>query len=75
MFLYAASRDVERTLKNIDKLAEARKNAVIKMTYVKLDITDHTIKRLGKETKVISRDVAPSFLVKDVQVIQEDRNL
>lgn len=74
MLLYAASRDVERRLKKIDKLAEPGKNAIIKMTYVRLNIIDHKIKRMGSETQVISRDTAPSFLVKDVQIVHEDRS-
>jgi hypothetical protein len=74
MFLYAASRDVERRLKNIDELAKSGKNAIVKVTYVRLKIIDHKIKRMGTEIQVISRDITPSFLVKDVQIVQENRS-
>jgi len=74
ILLYAATRDVERKLKKIEKLAEPGKNAIVKMTYVRLNIIDHKIKRMGKEIQVISRDTAPSFLVKDVQIVEKDRS-
>lgn len=74
MLLYAADRDVERRLRDVDKLTMARKDPVIKMTYVKLRINAHTIQRGGKEIQVVSQDTVPSFLVKDVQLIEENRS-
>ncbi len=72
MLLYAANHDVERTLKRINKLAVAGNNTVIQMTYVQLSIINHTIK--GQETPIVISSNIPSFLVKDVQIIEKNRN-
>ena len=74
MLLYAAGRNVERKLKKIDKLAKAGRNAVVEMTYVRLNIIDHKIERMGEEIQVVSRDNASSFLVKDVLIVERDRS-
>ncbi|NQT00429.1 MAG: hypothetical protein HQ580_00245 [Planctomycetes bacterium] len=71
MLLYAADHDVERKLRSIDKLTLANKDPVIQMTFVELHITNHTVR--GEETPIVfSSDIRP-FLVKDVQIIEEDR--
>ena len=71
MALYAANRKVERRLENINKLALAGKDPVIKMTFSLLEMKDHTIKQMGEEIRVVSQEIAPSFLVTDVQLVQE----
>jgi len=72
MILYAADHDVERKLRSIEKLASAKKDPVIQMTFAELNITNHTVR--GKEMPIVfSSDIRP-FLVKDVQIIEEDRN-
>ena len=68
MVLYAADRAVGRKLKAVSRLATAGKDPIIKMTFVQLTITDHTIERSGQAIQVTSRDATPSFLVKDVQL-------
>jgi len=72
MVLYAANHDVERRLKSIDKLALDRKDPVIQMTYVQLNITNHTVR--GQEIPIILGSDMHPFLVKDVRIIEEDRN-
>lgn len=71
MALYAASRKAERTLKKINKLALAGKDPVIKITYAAMEITDHVIEQRGEKIQVVSQDMAPSFLVTDVQLVRE----
>ncbi len=71
MLLYAANYDVERALRKINKLAVAGNNTIIQMTYVQLSIINHTIK--GQEIPIVISSNIPSFLVKDVQIIEEDR--
>ena len=72
MLLYAGNYDVERILKKINKLAVAGNNTIIQMTYVELSIINHTIK--GQETPIVISSNIPSFLVKDVQIVEKDRN-
>ena len=72
MVLYAANNDVERILKSIDKLALDRKDPVIQMTYVQLKINNHTVR--GQEIPIILGSNMHPFLVKDVRIIEEDRN-
>jgi ribosomal protein L30E len=72
MLLYAENYDVERRLKKINKLAVAGKNTIIQMTYEQLNIINHIIK--GQEKPVIISSNIPSFLVKDVRIIEENRN-
>jgi hypothetical protein len=72
MLLYAANHDVERELRKINKLTVAGNNTIIQMTYEQLHITNHTIK--GQETPIIISSNIPSFLVKEVQIIEKDRN-
>ena len=72
MLLYAADHDVERRLRSIDKLTSARKDPVIQMTYVELNINSHKVR--GQEIPIIFGSNMHPFLVKDVQIIEEDRN-
>ena len=72
MLLYAANRGVERRLRGINKLAMVGKNSIIEMTYVELNINSHTVK--GEEIPIVYSSNMHSFLVKDVQLIEEDRN-
>lgn len=72
MLLYAENYDVERRLKKINKLVMAGKNTIIQMTYEQLNIINYTIE--GQETPVIISSNIPSFLVKDVRIIEKDRN-
>ena len=72
MLLYAANHGVERKLRSIDKLALANKNPVIRMTFAELHITNHTIR--GQQIPIVSNSDLRHFLVKDVQIIEEDRN-
>ncbi len=72
MLLYAANHDVEQRLRCINKLAMAGKNPIIKMTYVELKINSHTVR--GEEIPIVYNSNMHSFLVRDVQLIEEDRN-
>jgi hypothetical protein len=72
MLLYAANYNVERELKKINRLAVAGKNTIIQMTYQQLNIINHTIK--GQETPIVISSNIPSFLVKDVQIIEKNRD-
>ncbi len=72
MLLYVADRDIERRLKSIDKLAQAGKDPVIKMTYMELNINSHKVR--GQETPIVFGSDMHPFLVKDIQIIEEDRN-
>jgi hypothetical protein len=72
MILYAADHDVERKLRSIDKLASAKKDPVIKMTFAELNITNHTVR--GEEIPIVFNSNVRPFLVKDVEIIEEDRN-
>lgn len=72
MLLYAADRNVERKLRSIDKLALANKNPVIRMAFAELHITNHTVR--GEEIPIIFNSDLRPFLVKEVQIIEEDRN-
>jgi hypothetical protein len=72
MLLYAENHDAERTLRRIDKHAMAGNNTIVQMTYVQLNITNHTVR--GREISIVSSGNIPSFLVKDVQIIEKNRN-
>ncbi len=72
MLLYAADHDAEKTLRKINKLAVAGNNTIIQMTYVQLHISNRTMR--GQETQVTSSGNIPSFLVKDVKIIEKNRN-
>ena len=71
VLLYADNYDVERKLKKVNRLANAGKDPVIKMTFVQLDITDHQIEHGDEMLQVTSQDDTDAFLVKDIQIIQE----
>jgi len=75
LFLYPVNSDVERSLKSVDKLLKDDKYPVIKMTYVELIITDHKFKRFGEEIQFNYLGNFTSCLVKDIQLIQEDKKL
>ena len=75
LFLYPMDSAVERSLKSIDKLLKDDKDPVIKMTYVELIITDHKFKRFGEEVQFDYCGNFTSCLVKDIQLIQEDKKL
>ena len=72
MVLYAADRDIERRLRGIDKLALASKDPVIQITYVQLKINSHKVR--GREIPIVFDSNMHPFLVKDVRIIEEDRN-
>ena len=72
MLLYAENHGVERKLRSIDRLALANKNPVIRMTFAELHITNHTVR--GEEIPIVFNTDLHPFLVKDVQIIEEDRN-
>ena len=74
VLLYADNRNVERKLKAVNKLANAGKDPVIKMTFVQLNITDHKIEYNGQMVPVTSQNDIDAFLVKDIQIIQEEYN-
>lgn len=73
MILYAADHDAERKLRSIDKLALAKKDPVIQMTFAELHITNHTVR--GEEIPIVFNNNVRPFLVKEVQIIEEDRNI
>jgi hypothetical protein len=72
MMLYAADHDNERKLRSIDKLASAKKNPVIRMTFAEIHITNHTVR--GEETPIVFNSNVRPFLVRDIQIIEKDRN-
>ena len=74
VLLYADNRNVERKLKTVNKLANAGKDPVIKMTFAQLNITVHKIEHNGQMIQVTSQDNTDAFLVKDIQIIQEEHN-
>ncbi len=71
MFLYAANHDAERTLNRINKLAVDGDNTIIRMTYLQLSITNHAVK--DQEIPIVTSGNMPSFLVKDVEIIEKNR--
>lgn len=72
VLLYADNYNVERKLKTVNRLAKAGKDPVIKMTFVQLNITDHKIEHGDQMVQVTSQDDTDAFLVKDIQIIQEE---
>ena len=72
VLLYADDYHVERKLKKVNKLANAGKDPVIKMTFVQLNISNHQIGHGDQMIQVTSRDNTDAFLVKDIQIIQEE---
>jgi len=74
VLLYADNRKVERKLKTVNKLANAVKDPVIKMTFVQLNINDHKIEHNGQMIQVTSQDTTDAFLVKEIQIIQKEHN-
>ena len=75
MILYAANRTVDRKLRSINKLNITGRNPVIQMTFMELDITNHTMKEFGEEIQVTSVGNCSSFLVKDIQLTEKDKSL
>ena len=75
MILYAANRTVDRKLRSINKLNITDRNPVIQMTYMELNITNHTMKEFGEEIQVTSNGNCSSFLVKDIQLTEKDKSL
>jgi len=74
MLLYAANSGTKRRLRSISRFATAGKEPVVKMTYMEINITNHTMKFGDEEIPVDFRTNIPFFLVKDVQIIEKDRN-
>ena len=74
VLLYADNRKVERKLKTVNKLANAVKDPVIKMTFVQLNINDHKIEHNGQMIQVTSQDTTDAFLVKNIQIIQKNHS-
>ena len=74
VLLYADNRNVERKLKTVNKLANAVKDPVIKMTFAQLNINDHKIEHNGQMVQVTSQDTTDAFLVKNIQIIQDEHN-
>jgi hypothetical protein len=74
MALYAADAKVERRLKHINRLALKHKSPVFQMTFVELDITRHIIKQMGHEIDVVSHGAGPFYLVRKIELIEEDRS-
>jgi hypothetical protein len=74
VLLYADSYSVERKLRKVNRLANAGKDFVIKMTFVQLNITDHKIEHSDQMIQVTSQDDTDAFHVKDIQIIQEEHN-
>lgn len=74
VLLYADNRNVERKLKTVNKLANAVKDPVIKMTFAQLNINDHKIDHNGQMVQVTSQHTTDAFLVKNIQIIQEEHN-
>ena len=72
--LYADNYNVERKLKKVNRLANAGKDPVIKMTFVQLNITDHKIEHGDQMVQVTSQDNTDAFLVKDIQIIEEEHS-
>ena len=75
VLLYADNHNVERKLKKVNTLASAGKDPVIKMTFVQLNITDHKIKFGDQMEQVTSQDNTDAFLVKDIQIIEEEHDV
>lgn len=73
MALYAADARVERRLKQINRLALKHKSPVFKMTFVELDITHHTMEQMGHEIEVVSHGAGPFYLVRKIELVEEDR--
>jgi hypothetical protein len=73
MALFAANGKVERRLKHINRLALQHKSPVFKMTFAELDITRHTVKQMGHEIEVVSHGAGPFYLVRKIEIIEEDR--
>ena len=73
MALYAADAKVERRLKRINRLALKHKSPVFKMTFIELDITRHTMEQMGHEIDVVSHGAGPFYLVRKIELIDEDR--
>jgi hypothetical protein len=74
VLLYADNRHVERKLKKVNRLANAGKDPVIKMTFVQLNITGHKIEFGDQMERVPFQDDSDAFLVKDIQIIEEEHN-
>ena len=74
VLLYADNYNVERKLKAVNRLANAGKDPVIKMTFVQLNITDHKIEHGDQMVQVTSQDNTDAFLVKDIQIIEKEHN-
>jgi len=72
--LYTDNGNVERKLKTVNKLANAVKDPVIKMTFVQLNINDHKIEHNGEMIQVTSHDTSDAFLVKDIKIIQKEHS-
>jgi hypothetical protein len=74
VLLYADNYNVERKLKKVNRLANAGKDPVIKMTFVRLNITDHKIEHGDQMIQVTSQNDTDAFLVKDIEIIQEEHS-
>jgi len=74
VLLYADNYNVERKLKKVNRLANAGKDPVIEMTFVQLNITDHKIKHGDQMVQVTSQDNMDAFLVREIQIIQEEHD-
>ena len=72
---YAENRSAEKTLKALDKLGNDHKDSVIKMTFVQIKITDHTMDEYGETMQVTNtQNGMDAFLVKDIEIIEKDHN-
>jgi hypothetical protein len=71
MALYAANGSVERNLKRINKLALAGKDPIIKMDFAGLEITSHAIEHGDQTMEVPLGEIAPFYLVRQVQLVRQ----
>jgi hypothetical protein len=71
MGLYAANGPVERKLKRINRLSLTGKDPIIKMRFSGMEITSHTIEEAGHTMQVPLQEIAPFYLVHEVQLVRE----
>ena len=74
VMLYANDYNVERKLKAVDKLVNDYKDPVIKMTFVQLNIIDHKMEYGDEMVQVASQDDTDAFLVRDIQIVEEEHH-
>lgn len=72
MFLYPVHQTVGKELLEADGLAMTSNYPVVRMSFVEINVTKHTVKVLGREVEEARDEFAPCYLVVHLEIVHEN---